>query len=480
MILQLEMNAQFVEWSNQQKLKSRTNYSMVLGENGSGYFLIRAKDNEFSKDLIVERYKSNLANDVTKEFWQPPSSYIEKVLLQPSGMFTFALARNNVEDKYDFLYWKVDDNVNPDINTKPLFQIDVSLIKNKSSFYIKQSADKTKIVIMYLLRTASSNASVLVSRTYSNAMELLSTKQFKLEYAIDDIYITSFEIDNEGNAFVLIDYPKTSGFKHKSNSRKFFLYGLYLTQNDLTEYELGSDTLDINDIGMVVNQINKSISISGFYRTRKEHNSVDGMLLYTLDIPTEVFKVQKTFYFDRSMINKITSVISNDNSPGLSDLLIRKIIPKSDGGCLVMAEKFYETKQTYTYYVNGFPQTSSKTIYNFDEIIVFSLAADGQIQFNDVIKKRQSSINDGGYYSSFVTANTNNSIALIYSLDASAEADIMISTITPKGEIDTRILIKSMSYYVSLMPPESKQVSSNVSLICALKDRKFSVMKITF
>ena len=181
MILQLEINAQFVEWSNQQKLKSRTNYSMVLGENGSGYFLIRAKDNEFSKDLIIERYKSNLANDVTKEFWQPPSSYIEKVLLQPSGMFSFAIARNNLEDKYDFLYWKVDDNVNPDINTKPLFQIDVNLIKNKSSFYIKQSADKSKVVILYLLRTSNGNASVLVSRTYSNSMELLNTKQFKLE-----------------------------------------------------------------------------------------------------------------------------------------------------------------------------------------------------------------------------------------------------------------------------------------------------------
>ncbi len=472
--------AQTVEWANQQKLKSRTNYTMVLGENPSGYFLLRSKDNEFTRELLMERYKSNLGLDYSKELWQPSGSVIERVLLQPTGLLIFGIVRNNPIDKYDFLYWKTDDNLNGELTAKTLFQVDAGLVRNKNAFYIKQSLDRSKLYVMYVMRSAKENESVLVVNAYNSDFTVIYTRQYKLSSEIEDVFITSFECDNDGNTFALIDFPKSNTNRKKSLQRDFYLYGIYTNQVDLTEYALNADSMDIIDLGMVMNHYNKSITVTGFYKSKKDQNNLDGMFTTSIDIATEAIKAHKYFSFDKAMVSKVTSVISNENSPGFNDLIIRKIIPRSDGGYLVLAEKFYETKQTYTYYVNGFPQSSSRTVYNFDEIIVFSVNADAKIQFTEVIKKRQSSVNDGGYYSSFVAANTNNSVALVYSLDASPESDVLISTITPKGEIDTRILIKSMSYYVSLMPPESKQVSSNVSIICALKDRKFSIMKVTY
>jgi hypothetical protein len=76
--------------------------------------------------------------------------------------------------------------------------------------------------------------------------------------------------------------------------------------------------------------------------------------------------------------------------------------------------------------------------------------------------------------------NANERISLIYNSDIDQEGDIMISTINPKGEIDTRILIKSLSYYVTLMPPEAKQVASNSVLISTLKDKRFSLLRVTY
>lgn len=474
------LKAQTVEWSNQQKVKSRSNYTMILGSNPAGYFLLRAKDNEFTRELMLERYKSNLALDISKELWQPPGSIIEKVLLQPSGLIAFGLTRNNVLDKYDFLYWKTDDQLVLSGTAQTLFQLDASAIKDKHAFYIKQSTDKSKYYIMYLMKAKGGESSILAVQAFTNELTPLFSKYYPLEYPVEDIFITGFECDDKDNAFVLIDFPESPVKKRGESQRKFFLYAISATQSDLTEFELGNDSTSIIDLGLVVNTYYQNVTVSGFYRNKTTETSLDGIFMCSIDIGSLTFRMRKSYPFDKTLVQKFTSVLTNENSPGLSDLLIRKIIPRSDGGCMVIAEKSYETKQVYTYFVNGFQQTSSRTVYNYDEVLVFSLDPDGKIQFNDVIKKRQSSVNDGGYYSSFVTLNTNSSVALIYSMDASAESDIMISTISPKGEIDTRILIKAMSYYVSLMPPESRQISANSTLICAMKDRKFSIMKVTY
>jgi hypothetical protein len=133
----------------------------------------------------------------------------------------------------------------------------------------------------------------------------------------------------------------------------------------------------------------------------------------------------------------------------------------------------------YTYFVNGIPQTQSRMVFNYDEVIFISKNADGTTQFRDFIKKKQSSVGDAGYYSSFVLLNANDRISFIYNNDTGEESDVMISTVNPKGEMNTRILIKALSYYVSIMPPESKQVSSNAVIISTLKDKRFSLLRIT-
>jgi len=478
LLIAFSLQAQTVEWSNQQKQRSKTGFSQVAGENNYGYFLIRSKDNEFSKDLFAERYKSNLAIDVSTELWQPENSYIQRVLLENTGLLLVALSKNSVSEKYDLTWWRTDQNFNTDQKAHLLFSIEGTRYRNHNPVNVKFSPDKKIIYMIYISEQTDNDKSVLNVHAYQADFTPIYVRKYPLEVDADDVYVSSFECDNDGNVFLLADMPKSG--KKKKEFRNYFFYGISSKQPDLTEFLLNNDTTDFNDIGMVINNYDHSIAVTGFFKTQKEENAVDGMYMGVFDIPVGTFRMQKFFAFDKSIISKFAAVVSNTNSPGLSDLYVRKLIPRSDGGCVVIAEKFYETKQTYTYYVNGFPQQSSKTVYNFDDVLVFSLNAKAEIQFTEVVKKRQSSINDAGYYSSFVAANTNNSLAIIYSLDATAESDVMITSITPKGEADTKILIRSMSYYVSLMPPESKQVNANTVLICALKDRKFSLMKIAF
>jgi hypothetical protein len=151
----------------------------------------------------------------------------------------------------------------------------------------------------------------------------------------------------------------------------------------MLEYELGKDSLYINDLGLTVNNYDKSVTVAGFYSFSKEDNKCNGHFFYSIDATNTQIRNKVFENFDKTFISKVSGSMQNENTFILSDLYIKKIIPRSDGGCLIIAEKFYESKQTYTYYVNGFPQTSSRTIFNYDEIVVISKNADGTTQFKD-------------------------------------------------------------------------------------------------
>src|SRR6187402_898258 len=99
---------QTVEWSNQQKLKTKTNYTRILGENASGYFLMRSKNPELSREILIEKYRSNLALENSIDLEQPIGSFIEKMLVQDDGLLIFASKKNDSLPKIDIFYWKLN------------------------------------------------------------------------------------------------------------------------------------------------------------------------------------------------------------------------------------------------------------------------------------------------------------------------------------------------------------------------------------
>lgn len=473
------MHAQIVEWSNQQKLKSKTNYTRIIGENPGGLYLARAKSSDFNRDVILEKYKSNLALEKSSELDMPPGSFIERFLLQDDGIAVISSRKNDSLPKIDVSYLKVNSALQPG-QSKLLTRIDAQIFKNNTTIYFQSSVNKSNHAMMYFTAGTEKNSSVLHLHGFDESFNPTYSKSFNIQFAADDVVTSGFECDNEGNAHLLIDYPRTGERSRKEkDKRDFFLYSYYKSLDKTLEYKIDQDSVFINDIGLAVNNYTKGVCVAGFY-SEENNNKVAGSFVYRIDAASTLLQSKYYEPLSKAFTTKIISTMLNETGNSLTDLYIRKIIPRSDGGCSIIAEKYYESRQTYTYYANGFPQTASRVTYNFDEIIVLSKNAEGRTQFQDFIKKSQASMNDGGYYSSFVLLNTNDKLSFIYNSDVSSDGDVMVSSINPLGQIDTKILIKAMSYYVVLMPAESKQINVNSSLICTLKDRRFTLMKLTY
>jgi hypothetical protein len=474
-------DAQIVEWSNQQKLRTKTNYTRIIGEAGGGLYLVRARNSDFNRDVIIEKYKGNLALEKSEEFDQPSGSYIEKFLLQDDGIAVIMSKKNDSLPKIDVVCQRVNSalQANP-AQQKLLARIDAGVFKNNTTIYMQPAVNRSNYAMMYFTAGTEKNTSVLHLLGFDQAMNATFNKSFNIQFPADDVVISGFECDNEGNAYLLIDYPAAGERSRKDKGKRdFFLYSYYKSMDKTLEYKIDQDSVFINDIALAVNNHNKTICIAGLYST-ENNNKVTGSFVYSIDATSTLLKLKQFEDLNKNFTNKIITTMLNETGNMLSDIYIRRLIPRSDGGCTIIAEKHYESRQTYTYYANGFPQTASRITYNYDEIIVISKNGEGKTQFQDFIKKNQSSMNDGGYYSSFVLLNTNDKLSFVYNSDVNAEGDVMVSSINPLGNIDTKILVKAMSYYVLLMPAEARQISQNSTLVGTLKDRRFTLMKLTY
>lgn len=472
------LRSQTVEWSNQQKLKPKTNYTEVLGENPSGYFLLRSKNADISHEILIEKYRSNLALELTVELDQPINSTIEKVIVQDDGLWVFASKRNDTVPKIDIIAWKLNNQLAKQSSPKIIVQIDAALFKSNGLVSVESSNDKKSFCIFYCTDGLEKNTAVLNMVGLDITGAVMYTKTFSVQAEPENITTTRVACDNMGNSYILLQHPLANSKKTK-DSDSHFLYAYFKSLDKTLEYMIREDSTYIIDIDLVLNNTTNQATVAGFYNFQKG-NAVYGTFMYSINTESTLMQTKSYEPFRPSFVNKVLTGMITQGTKQLSDLKIRKLIARSDGGVTFVAEKVYETRQTYTYYANGFPQTASRVTYNYDEIIVLSNNATGKTEFNEYIKKSQSSLNDGGYNSSFVMLNTNDKLSFIYSTTSGEDGDIMITNINPTGQLETRILIKSMSYYVQLMPVESKQINNSSSLICTLKDRRFTLMKITY
>jgi len=471
------VKAQTIEWSNQQKVKSKANNSQVMGQNTSGIFVIKSRTNEFAKELFIEKYRLNLSLEDEKPLWQPPGTFIEKIFFNEQGLTVIASQKNGTN--IELIYWQIDNNLNVMVQPLLMLQEPLQNLDQQSVFYIRTNTVNESYSITYVTKTDNKLTTTLNIASFNRTLQFIFKKQFPLPTALQDIIFTSVEMDNANNIFLLMDFPSKIQPLKKIVNRDFYLYAFYNDEKQLKDFLLSNDTVEIDDWGMAINNITKNITIAGYYKFTSSQK-MQGTFLASLDLVSMQLNAPKFVAIKPEFVNKVMGATLNTSPDGLYDVYVRKIIPRSDGGCAIVGERYYESKQTYTYYVNGFPQTSYRIVYNYDEIIYFNLKPDGTVQQQEFFKKKQNSMGDGGYYSSFITMNTGDRIAFIYNADVNAEGDVFISSISPSGETDTRILIKSLSFYVSVLPIESKQITLNTVLCSTLKDRKFSLMRVTF
>lgn len=477
-IFSVQVNAQTIEFGQPVKVKNKNSYTQIIGSNESGTFLIRCRDNNFKKGVLIEKFNSKLSLEISKDIPLSIPAFIEKVLLINQNIYVFISAKNTNSNKIDFLAIKLDMNLNQTGGMVLLASVDEVLFNDNLDLSVKNSINKKFFSISFIGKASANNKEKSALFLYGFDANLVSiyAKTFEINEGINDIGTTNCDIDNEGNYFTLLDFPKVGKKKRKNENRHFVMYVFYKATDNMLEYDVSKPGIEIDDLGFVLNNIKKQINIIGFYAIEDE-NSNSGYFFQTIDLNSKEVLIN---VLDSISLKVLKDRITFSKSMDLNDIYIRKIIPRSDGGVFMLTEKYFITRQSYTYYVNGFPQTNTRVVYNYNDVLLLSINSDGLLENGDIINKEQQSVSDGGYYSSVTCFVNNDAIHTIYNADVNQEGDVLMNKFNVKGKSENKILVKAINASVLIIPSDCKQISANAILACTIRDKRFTLMRITF
>ena len=264
-----------------------------------------------------------------------------------------------------------------------------------------RSADSTRILLKYTLlperKKGAPEYTTLGLVVVDTTLKELWKKEVTLPYSQDASDLESYQIDRNGNVFILLkvyDSGKKKEAKddHPNYHYEVLKYSRTTDKPGIAKFDFGDKyVVDI----VLTEDYNGRMICSGFY-SNKIYGSAEGAFLYTFDEATMTTKtIQKGFYeFPVEVMKqyesertqkKLDKAESKGKSTEIAQLKFRSLRVAEDGSITIFGEQSYTTEVSYYSNNNWY----TRTTYHEDDIYAMKIAGDGQLKWVRKVPKRQ-------------------------------------------------------------------------------------------
>ncbi|MBR9861281.1 hypothetical protein GYB22_11145 [bacterium] len=471
-IFHMEISAQVMQWSNPTKLRGAAVFTKVIGENEQGVFLLRYRNKFLTKSIIIERYSHQLTFLESKSI-DLKKSRLVKLRLTYRGIMIITSDFDRRSQTNTLMGQYYDFELKPIGKKVPMKTENIREFGDRGSFRIRIDDAQQNIAMMNTEESEEGN--VIINWVVFDAnFKKLREKSIEMPHSADEFIIRDFMINNSGKVASL----GRQSYEYAKRKEKF-KYNIFIWDSDsFHDYRIHHDSVDIKEIALTYDRKNDEAVVASLFGS-KTYYGIKGVSAFRYAFTTGKSKETRSF-FNKELIKelKVSGEHSEDVIPEGFDFI--QLVPRSDGGIMLIAEQKAIATESDIIMVNGIPQSTSKNVYNFNDILVLNINNDGVLDWSHVVHKNQTTINDGGYFSSAVVFVNENYIQLIYNDQIRNSGDVMQYTIYSNGKILSRKLLKSELDFVVVIPPEALQVSSNKMIIPTTKNRRFALLKLVY
>lgn len=459
-----------LQWSSPKKIKGAAIFSKVIEENSEGIYILRYRNRFYTKNVILERYNHLMVYQSDRSV-ELKNARLLKVYSTPKGLLLLKSQYNRKTQNNDLVANWLDFELKPKGKPKTLLSQPSTVYGDRGNYRIRMNDNKSLISILYHTESESLNY-VLHHRLLDANLNPVAEKNIELPYSPNSFYVEDFGINSWGKLTML-----TRNTERERRRITKISHSLYTIAGDEIDDFVITDSIEIKNGEMVYNRWQDNFTIVGFFGFRQV-NGLEGVLFFNEDT-TGGKKRLKYHHFSEDFIKKV-----NVNSRR-KDLLSEgydflELIPRSDGGMLCIAEQKEIATENKVTMINGIPQSTSKNVYNFNELLVLNYDNLARMDWNQIIKKNQTTINDGGYFSSAAVFTADKYVQIIFNDQLRNSGEIMQYTIYNNGKMVSNKLLKTELDYVAVIPVEAKQVSSNKLIIPTAKNRRFALLKLIY
>lgn len=536
-----------VKWSPDLEEPSNADIKKIVATEGGGFYALRERQggllsNTTAAKPILEFYNANMKLVRSKELdleVKGKTRFIKDVVMLDRRLWLLSYFYNEKHEK-TYLFAQEVNKSTLSLG-KELTKIAEQDQKNQDKsdvFTVSTSRDSSKIVVFN--RQPNENKQQEFSlAVFDSGFKELWSKEAKLPYSRKNFSIEDYQLDNQGNVYLLgIIYTEGSNRLEK-RGKATYQYDIvaYRQDNAMTEsreYKIDMKDRFISDLSFKIAD-DGDLICAGFY-SEKGAKSVKGSCFFKINPKTHDqtsissrpfdFQFMTTNLSERNKERAKVAVEKGDKEaePELYDYSIDKLITRSDGGVIMIAEQYFiDERLRYNnnygygnwgspwgnawgnpysfgsmydpYNRNGMNNRQPDYYFNYNDIIVVNIQPDGEIAWSARVPKRQTSVNDFGMYSSYGMSIVADKLYFIYNddpknLDPRAKriatetpdkySVVTIAEVNRDGEVRRSPLFQNKENGVVVRPKISKQVGRRDLAIYGESGRRYKFGVLTF
>ena len=534
-----------VKWSPDLQEPSNADIKKIIATEAGGFYALRERQggllsNTTAAKPILEFYNANMKLVRSKELdldVKGKARFVKDVVMLDRRLWVLSYFYNEKHEKTYLFAQEI---------SKSTFNLGKDLIKvaeqdqknqDKSDvFTVATSRDSSKIVIFNRQPNENKQQEFSLAVFDSEFKELWS-KEAKLPYSKKNFSIEDYQLDNQGNVYLLGIIYTEGANRLERRGKATYQYDILAYRQDnaiteLHEYKIDMKDRFISDLSFKIGD-DGDLICAGFY-SEKGAKSVKGSCFFKINPKTHDqtsissrpfdFQFMTTNLSERNKERAKAAIEKGDKEaePELYDYSIDKLITRSDGGVIMVAEQYFiderlRNNNNYGYgyspwgspFYNPYAYSSiydpygyrngnnrqPDYIFNYNDIIVVNIQPDGEIAWSARIPKRQTSVNDFGMYSSYGMSIVADKLYFVYNDDpknldpktkriATETPDkysvVTIAEVNRDGQVRRAPLFQNKENGVVVRPKISKQVGRRDLAIYGENGRRYKFGVLTF
>ncbi len=505
-----------VDWGNEHKEPRSAVLTDLIGNDVTGYYALRLGTGSgmFSNEgkIFIEKYNMSMklvkSSEIKLVYKKKDLNFVDIKLIDDK-LYLFTSYRNK-KRKINYLFAQT-------ISKKSLkLRKDIRIVAQLparretlgDAFDIEFSRDSTKVLFFGQLPYQTNKPERYQLQVCNKSLEPIWKKDIELPYPDNKFSVENYRVDRNGNVHVLgVVYE--DAFRKRRKGKPTYKYTLITygaDGSDDKEYRIDLGDKFITDLTFRIQKDGNPVC-AGFYSDKNSY-SVRGTYFFKIDKNSgEIFNQSiKEFDFDfitelytdrqKKRAAKAEKGSNDDRKAELYEYDLDKLILRSDGGAVLVAEQYYVRIENERYRdAQGYWQFRQQFYYNYGDVIVVNINPDGGIEWASHIPKRQVTVNDGGYFSSYAIAVTGKAIYLVYNDNGKnfdktknnrihafngSRSVVALAEIKPDGSVTTYPMFSNREEGILTRPKVCKQTRSNELIIYGERNRKYKFAKVLF
>jgi hypothetical protein len=468
------------KWGQVYKEPTNSNLSKIIATDGDGFYALRMHREGMlgggNIKPIVEYYDKNMKlireRSLDLEYKGKDRDF-KDVIMFGRQLYLLSYFYNEKHEKTYLFAQKIrHSNLQLESEVTKIEEWNASNKDHADPFGFHLSRDSSKLLVYtHSPFVETGDKEKFSFHVFAPDIVEISSKSVRLPYKDENYGVEEYQVDNEGNVYLLGIAYMAGASKLKRDGKPTYYYSILSYQKDAEahhEFKLENRDVFITDLTFRIAD-NHNLICTGFY-SEKGTFSMKGIYFLNVDPKSKTVITQNLQPLDFNFLTanlsernkklaKEAAVKNNKSKEAeLANYSLDKLILRSDGGAILVAEQYYVQQVMQNNNYSMYPYGSSyynryyynspyygsaynnnrrpDYYYNYNDIIVINIRPTGEIEWSARIPKLQESRNDQGLFSSYSMAVAQDKFYFVYNehpKNLNPQSDRHYTTSTDRG-----------------------------------------------